>query len=73
MLPFLPEEKIEPHRFGVIDEKRGRLLLVERRQPFPFPPGLAQLHAPADDFRDRKARAQFVEKLRRESHGDSLA
>ena len=62
--------EVEPHRLLVIDEERRRLLLVEGRQPFPLAPGLAQFHAPADDFRNRKPRAQLVEKLRRESHGD---
>ena len=53
--------EIEPRRLLVIDEERGRLLLVERRKPLPLAPGLLQLHAPADDLRNRKARAQVVE------------
>ena len=63
--------EVEPHRLAVIDEKRRRLLLIERRQPFPLAPRLAQFYASAHDFRDRKPRAQLIEKLRRESHGDS--
>ena len=56
--------EVKPHRFGVVDEERRRLLLVERRQPFPLAPGLAQFHALAHDFRNRKPRAQLVEELR---------
>jgi len=64
MLPFFWDEKSKPHRLGVIDEKRRRLLLVERRQPLPFPPRFAQFDALADDFRNRKPRAQLIKKLR---------
>ena len=67
----LARGKVEPHRLLVIDEERRRLLFVERRQPFPFTPRLTQFHAPADDFRNRKPGAQFVEKLRGKAHGDS--
>jgi len=55
----------------IADRERGRLLVVERRQAFPFAAGFAQFHAAADDFRYRKARAQLVEELRRKAHGDS--
>src|SRR6185437_7140854 len=55
----------------VVDRERGRLFLVERRQSLPLAAGLAQFHAPADDRRNRKPRAQLIEKLRRKFHGDS--
>jgi hypothetical protein len=67
----LARGEIEPHRLLVIDEERGRLLLVERRQTLPFATRLAQLHAPAHDLRNRKPCPDLVEKLWRESH-DSL-
>jgi hypothetical protein len=67
----LARGEVKPHRLLVVDEEGRRLLLVERRQPLKLAPGFAQFHAPADDFRDRKPRPQLVEKLRRESHGDS--
>ena len=66
----LARGEVEPHRLLVIDEERRRLLLVEGREPLPLAPRLAQFHALAHDFRDRKPRAQLVEELRRESHGD---
>ena len=53
----------------VVDRERGRLLLLERRQPLELPPRLLQLDAPAHDFGDRKPGAQFVEELGREAHG----
>ena len=52
----------------VIDGERGRLFLLERRQPLELPPRLLQLDAPAHDFRNRKPGAQFVEELGREAH-----
>ena len=52
----------------VVDRERGRLLLLERRQPLELPPRLLQLDAPAHDFGDRKPGAQFVEELGREAH-----
>ena len=52
----------------VVDRERGRLLLVEGRQADEFAALLAQLHAPADHLRYRKAGAQLIEELRREAH-----
>src|SRR5882757_8799515 len=52
----------------VVDRERRRLLLLKRRQAFPLPPRLLQLHAPADDFRNRKPGAQLVEELGRKAH-----
>ena len=43
MLPFLPRGEIEPGLLLVVHEERGRLLLVERRQPLPLAPGLLEL------------------------------
>ncbi len=63
--------KIEPRHLLVIDEERRRLLLVEGRKPPPFAPGFLELHAPADDLRDREARAQLVEELGRKTHATS--
>ena len=56
----------------VVDEERGRALLVEGREPLPLASRLLELHPPADDVRHRKPGTQLVEELRRESHGDSL-
>ena len=53
----------------VVDRERGRLLLLERRQPLELPPRLLQLDAAAHDFRDRKPGAQLFEELGREAHG----
>ncbi len=53
----------------VVDRERGRLLLLERRQPLELLARLLQLHAPAHDFRHRKPRFQLIEELRREAHG----
>ena len=53
----------------VVDGERGRLLLVEGRQPDELAALLAQLHAAADHFRHRKAGAQLIEELGREAHG----
>src|SRR5205823_6271650 len=63
--------EVEPGRLLVIHEEGCRLLLVERRQALPLAPGLFQRHAPADDLRDRKARAQIVEERGRKAHDDS--
>ena len=60
--------KVEPRHLLIIDEKRGRLLLVEWRKPLPFASRLFQPHAPADDLRYRQARAQLVEELGRKAH-----
>ena len=54
----------------VVDEKRRRLLGVERRQAGPFAPRLPQLHPRADDLRHRHPGADFVEKIGRELHAD---
>src|SRR5262249_16610646 len=58
--------------FLVVDEKRGRFLLVEGREPLPLTPRLLEPHAPADDLRNRKPRAQLVEELRRKAHEAGL-
>ena len=60
--------EVEPHRLLVIDEERGRALLIERREPAPLAPGLFELHAPADDVGDRKPRAELFEELGGEVH-----
>src|SRR5689334_22206245 len=57
----------------IVDEERGRALLVEGREALPLAARLLELDAPTDDLRHREAGAQLVEELRRESHGDSLA
>ena len=54
--------------FLVIDEERGRLLLVEGRKTPPLTPGFLQLHTPSHDLRNRQARAQLVEELGRKAH-----
>src|SRR5262249_22647589 len=64
--------EIEPGHFLVVDEKRGRFLLVEGREPLPLTPRLLEPHAPADDLRNRKPRAQLVEELRRKAHEAGL-
>src|SRR5262249_11709740 len=65
----LARGEIEPRHFLVVDAKRGRLLLIEGGKPLPFAPGLFQPHPPADDLRNWKPRAQFVEELRGKAHG----
>ena len=49
-IAVLARGEVEPHRLLVIDEERRRFLLVERRQPLPFPPRLAQFHALTHDL-----------------------
>src|SRR5262245_9056953 len=68
----LAGREIEPRHFLVIDEKRRRFLLVEGRKSLPLTPRLLEPHAPPDDLRNRKPRAQFVEKLRRKAHEADL-
>src|SRR5215813_6818478 len=68
----LAGREIEPGHFLVVDEKRGRFLLVEGREPLPLTPRLLKPHAPADDLRNRKPRAQLVEELRRKAHEAGL-
>src|SRR6266487_1289328 len=64
----LAGREIEPGHFLVVDEKRGCFLLVEGREPLPLTPRLLEPHAPADDLRNWKPRAQLVEELRRKAH-----
>src|SRR5262249_38572649 len=61
--------EIEPGHFLVVHEKRRRFLLVEGRKSLPLTPRLLEPHAPADDLRNGKPRAQLVEELRRKAHG----
>jgi hypothetical protein len=68
----LAGREIKPGHFLVVDEKRRRFLLVEGRKSLPLTPRLLEPHAPADDLRNRKPRAQFVEKLRRKAHEADL-
>src|SRR5262249_28643926 len=68
----LAGREIEPGHFLVVDEKRRRFLLVEGRKSLPLTSSLLEPHAPADDLRNRKPRAQFVEKLRRKAHEAGL-
>ena len=66
---MLAGRKIVVKSLLVVDGERRRFFLLERRQPLPLPPRLLQLHAPADDFRNRKPGAQFIEELGRKAHG----
>ena len=52
----------------VIDEKRGRALLVERREPTPFAPCLFELDARAHDLGQGDPGADFVEEFSRKLH-----
>ena len=69
MLPFLPEEKSNHACFWSLTKNDGVFSLLKGDSPFHSRPALLQLHAPADDLRDRKPGAQLVEELGRESHG----
>ena len=60
------ETVIEP--LLVVDREGRRLFLLEGREPLELLAGAFQLHAAADDFRNRKAGAQFFKKLGREAH-----
>src|SRR5437016_3911488 len=68
----LAGREIEPGHFLVVDEKRRRFLLVEGRKSLPLAPRLLEPHAPADDLRNRKPRAQLVEEMRRKAHEAGL-
>src|SRR3984893_15402568 len=48
-----PGGKIKPHGLLVIDEKRGRFFLVERRKPAPLAAGFLELYTPSHDCRTR--------------------
>ena len=61
--------EIEPGLLLVVHEEGRCLLLVERRQALELAARAHELHAPADDFRHRKAGFELVEKLGREAHG----
>ena len=63
--------EIEPGLLLVVHEERRRLFLVEWRQALELAARANELHAPADDFRDRKAGFQLVKELGREAHGQS--
>ncbi len=52
----------------VVDEKRGRPLGVEGREPLPLTPRLLQAHALAHDLRNRKPSADLIEEAGREAH-----
>ena len=52
----------------VVDEERGGLFGVERREARPFAPLLAQFDALADDLGDRQPGADLVEKGGGEFH-----
>src|SRR5207249_1501369 len=65
----LARGEVEPRHLLVVDEERGRLLLVEWGKSLPLAPRLPELHAPAHDLRNRKPRAQLVEELGRKAHG----
>src|SRR5271163_3700710 len=52
----------------VIDEKRGRALLVERREPTPFAPCLFELDSRAHDLGQGDPGADFVEEFSRKLH-----
>ena len=71
MLPFLPEEKSNHAIFWSLTKNDGVFSWLKGDSPFHSPPGLLQFHAAAHDFRYRKPRAQLVEELGGESHGDS--
>src|SRR3984893_15867118 len=60
---ILPGRKIKPHGLLVINEKRGRLFLVERRKPAPLAAGFLELYTPSHDFRHREPGAQLVQEL----------
>ena len=66
MLPFLPEEKSNHTAFWSLTKNDGVFSLLNGDSPFHSRPALLQFHAPADDLRNRKPRAQLVEKLGRE-------
>src|SRR5215510_3858534 len=68
----LAGREIKPGHFLVVDEKRRRFLLVEGRKSLPLTSRLLEPHAPANDLRNRKPRAQLVEKLRRKAHEADL-
>ena len=68
MLPFLPEEKSNHAIFWSLTKNEGVFSLLNGDSPFHSRPAFLQLHAPADDLRNRKPRAQLVEKLGRKSH-----
>src|SRR5262245_30801308 len=68
----LAGREIKPGHFLVVDEKRRRFLLVEGRKSPPLAPHFLEPHAPARDLRNRKPRAQLVEKLGRKAHEAGL-
>ena len=65
--------EIVEEAFLIVDRERGRLLLVEGRQPDELAALLAQLHAAANHLRHWQAGAQLIEELGREAHGYSGA
>ena len=56
----------------VVDVNDGVFSLLNGDSPFHSRPALRNFTRRPDDFRDRKPRAQLVEKLRRKAHGDLL-
>ena len=58
--------------FGIVDEKRRRPLLFERRQAAELTPSFLERHAPSDDVADGQPRADFIKESVIESHVDNL-
>ena len=72
MLPFLPDEKSNHAIFWSLTKNEGVFSWLKGDSPFHSRPALRNFTRRPDDLRNRKPRAQLVQELRRESHGDSL-